>query len=78
MVVPFIVQAVLLKVQKSLSCLWTELMSFPRREATELDHVFGKQRSREPFAIGKQEERLLGPLYSIYLLNGGNSSCLMR
>lgn len=44
-------------VQKGLPCLWAELMSFLRRDATKLDLVFGKQKSRKPFAVEKQENR---------------------
>lgn len=68
MVVPFVVQTVMVKVQKSLLCLWAELVSFPRREATKLDLVLKKKKSREPFALGKQEEeKFPGPLDSTYL-----------
>lgn len=62
MVVPFMVQAVMLWVQKGLPCLWAELRSFLRRDATKLDLVFGKQKIRKPFAVGKQEENRFRPL----------------
>lgn len=54
-------------VQKSLLGLWTKVMGFPRRDGTEVDLLFGKQKSRESFSVGKQEEeKLTDPLDSIY------------
>lgn len=68
MVVSIVVQAVILWVQKSLPCLWADLMSFFTGSATKLDLVFGKRKSREPFAVGRQEkERLLDPFIGFCL-----------
>lgn len=72
MVVLIVVQVVMLWVQKILPCLWDELMNFSRGNTTKLDLIFGKQKSWEPFAVGKQEkERLLGPLGFHLFVKGG-------
>lgn len=42
--------------------MWAELMSLLRRDATKLDLVFGKQKCREPFEVGKQEENIFWPI----------------
>lgn len=55
-------------VQNCLLGLWTKVMGFPRRNGLEVDLLFGKQKSRESFSLGKREgKKLIDPLDPIYM-----------